>query len=89
MVNEYDAGAATAELRLKYGLAQGSMLKLLRANRAVMRQQGLMADQEKAAVRLYESGLSVGAVRCCENMTVLLLFRRQFTKCEVPAGTVP
>jgi DNA-directed RNA polymerase specialized sigma24 family protein len=62
MVREYDVGATTAELRLKYGLAQGSLLKLLRANGAVIRRQGLTAAQEKAAVGLYESGLSIGNI---------------------------
>lgn len=62
MVEEYNAGATTAELRLKYSLAQGSLLKLLRANGAVNRRQGLTAAQEKAAVGLYEYGPSIGSI---------------------------
>lgn len=62
MVREYDAGATTAELRLKCGLAHCSLLKLLRANGAVIRRQGLTAAQEKAAVGLYESCLSIGSI---------------------------
>jgi hypothetical protein len=62
MVREYDAGATTAELRLKYGLAQGSLLKLLRANGAVIRRQGVTSAQENAAVGLYASGHSIGSI---------------------------
>jgi len=56
LVHTYRAGAPTAELRQRYGLGQGSVLKLLREHEVTLRWQGLSDADKVAAIALYRDG---------------------------------
>jgi hypothetical protein len=62
LVVDYKAGTPTTQLTLKYGLSKGSVLDLLERAEVKMRRQGLDQRQAEAAVRLYETGLSLARV---------------------------
>lgn len=52
----YEAGASTSELRRRYGLSQGIILKLLADHGVATRQQGLSEAAAQAAINLYGAG---------------------------------
>ena len=62
LVTDYESGLATTELTTRYGLAKGTVLRLLEEAGVAMRRQGLSENLAENARLLYESGLSVAAV---------------------------
>jgi hypothetical protein len=62
LVADYEAGVPTTELTTRYGLAKGTVLRLLEEAGIAMRRQGLSKGVAEQARLLYESGLSVAAV---------------------------
>lgn len=59
LVQAYGDGATTAELRQRYGLSQGSVLKLLRDHGVTLRWQGLSKTDKSTAIELYRDGASL------------------------------
>lgn len=59
LVRAYEAGASTADLRQRFGLSQGSVLKLLRTHDVTLRRQGLDEANKSVAVRLYKDGATL------------------------------
>ncbi|AMT69930.1 hypothetical protein ABG82_05845 [Mycobacteroides immunogenum] len=49
LVAAYESGISSNQLVIDYGIAKGTVLKLLRANNATMRRQGLNAAATKQA----------------------------------------
>ena len=62
LVADYETGLPTTELTTRYGLAKGTVLRLLEEAAIPMRRQGLSAEMAEQARLLYESGLSLTAV---------------------------
>jgi hypothetical protein len=62
LVADYEIGLPTTELTTRYGLAKGTVLRLIEEAGIPMRRQGLSQDVAEQARLLYESGLSVAAV---------------------------
>lgn len=62
LVQAYRDGAGTPELRRRYSLSQGSVLKLLQSHGVKMRRKGLTDEQIREARKLYESGQSLAKV---------------------------
>lgn len=56
LAEAYRAGATTTELRRRYGLSQGSVLRLLAEQGVEMRQQGLCEADVPVAAKLYVAG---------------------------------
>lgn len=59
LVSRYEAGASSHELRAEFGLAQGSVLKILEDHGVVRQRGGLSPEQRDEAVRLYDDGLGI------------------------------
>ncbi|SHT79133.1 Uncharacterised protein [Mycobacteroides abscessus subsp. abscessus] len=59
LVAAYQSGASTASLRQRFGLSQGSVLKLLRGNDVTLRWQGLSETDKVVAVELYREGATL------------------------------
>ena len=59
LVTAYEAGASTADLRQRFGLSQGSVLKLLRAQGVALRWQGLDEADKSVAIQLYRDGATL------------------------------
>lgn len=59
LVQAYRDGAGTPELRQRYGLSQGSVIKILRSNGVEMRGQGLADSDVSIAAELYRSGATL------------------------------
>jgi hypothetical protein len=59
LVQAYRDGTGTSELRRRYNLSQGSVLKLLRAHGVTMRRQGLADSDLLTAAKLYRNGASL------------------------------
>jgi transposase-like protein len=59
LVAAYQGGAATSELRQRYGLSQGSVLKLLRGHDVTMRWQGLQESDKVVVADLYRDGATL------------------------------
>jgi hypothetical protein len=59
LVAAYQAGVATGELRQRYGLSQGSVLKLLRGHDVTMRWQGLTEPDKLVAADLCRNGATL------------------------------
>jgi transposase-like protein len=59
MVQAYCDGAATTELRQRYDLSQGSVIKILHEHGVAMRRQGLTNHDAAAAAKLYRSGATL------------------------------
>ncbi|MUL45658.1 hypothetical protein FZI85_28350 [Mycobacterium sp. CBMA293] len=53
LIAAYQAGETTGVLRQRYGLSQGSVLKLLREQGVVMRRQGLSETDKAVVAELY------------------------------------
>jgi hypothetical protein len=53
LVQVYQGGVSTTELRRRYELSQGSVIKTLHEHDVVMRGQGLASDQVPVAAELY------------------------------------
>ncbi|WP_100517200.1 helix-turn-helix domain-containing protein [Mycobacteroides abscessus] len=62
LVAAYESGISSNQLVIDYGIAKGTVLKLLRANNATMRRQGLNAVTAKQAATLYRDGKSLAAI---------------------------
>jgi len=62
LVRDYQAGATATELRDKYGLSKGSVLKVLHDADVTMRQMPMGAELLATAIGLYEEGLTVREV---------------------------
>lgn len=62
LVAAYESGISSNQLVIDYGIAKGTVLKLLRANNVTMRRQGLNAATAKQAAALYRDGKSLAAV---------------------------
>jgi hypothetical protein len=62
LVADYETGLPTTELTTRYGLAKGTVLRMLEEAGVAMRRQGLTEEIAEQARLLYESGLSVAAV---------------------------
>lgn len=58
IVSKYEAGATTHDLRAEYGLAQGSVLKILAKHEAT-RTRSLSAEHVMRAVELYQQGFGI------------------------------
>lgn len=61
LVAAYESGISSNQLVIGYGIAKGTVLKLLRANNVTMRGQGLNAATAKQAAALYRNGKSLAA----------------------------
>lgn len=59
LVADYQAGVATSDLRQRYGLSQGSVLKLLREHDVTMRWQGLQESDKVVVAELYRDGATL------------------------------
>jgi DNA-directed RNA polymerase specialized sigma24 family protein len=59
---DYEAGVSSTELRERYGLSKGSVLRLLQESGVKMRRRPLGSDQVNAVVERYRSGLTIRAV---------------------------
>lgn len=62
LVAAYESGVSSNQLVIDYGIAKGTVLKLLRANKATMRRQGLNAATTKEAAALYQDGKSLATI---------------------------
>jgi hypothetical protein len=62
LVQSYRDGMGTPELRRRYNLSQGSVLKLLRAHGVTMRRQGLADTDLLAAAELYRDGAPLAEI---------------------------
>ena len=58
---KYEAGATSHELRAEFGLAQGSILKILHKAK-VVRKRGLSAAQVEKATELYKAGCGIQSI---------------------------
>jgi hypothetical protein len=59
---DYETGLPTTELTTRYGLAKGTVLRLIEEAGIPMRRRGLSQETAEQARLLYESGLSLAAV---------------------------
>jgi transposase-like protein len=59
LVHAYRDGASTTELRRRYGLSQGSVIKILHSHRVEMRGHGMTDDDLPAAAELYRRGATL------------------------------
>lgn len=62
LVQAYQGGMTTAQLRQRYSLSQGSVIKLLRQHGVPMRRQGLTDEQIETAIQKYEAGQSLATI---------------------------
>ena len=62
LVQAYRDGVGTPELRRRYGLGQGSVIKILHGHGVEMRNQGLAEGDITTAVELYRSGASLAQI---------------------------
>ncbi len=61
-MTEYLEGRPTAELTRQFGLAKGTVLKILSEHSVPMRRQGLVDEHVPEAIQLYESGWSLAKI---------------------------
>jgi transposase-like protein len=59
LVQAYRDGASTIELRHRYELSQGSVIKILHSHRVEMRGHGMTDDDVPAAAELYRRGATL------------------------------
>ena len=59
LVQAYRDGTGTPELRQRYNLSQGSVIKILHTHDAAMRKQGLTNHDAAMAATLYRSGATL------------------------------
>jgi len=59
LVQAYRDGATTTDLRLRYDLSQGSVIKILREHGVTMRNQGLGDGDTATAAELYRGGATL------------------------------
>ncbi|WP_157625777.1 hypothetical protein [Mycobacterium sp. 155] len=59
LVQDYRDGASTTQLRQRYDLSQGSVVKILHAHGVAMRNQGLTNDDVVTAAELYRHGATL------------------------------
>jgi hypothetical protein len=59
LVQAYREGVSTTQLRQRYDLSQGSVIKILHGHGVVMRGQGLAHENMPAAANLYRSGATL------------------------------
>jgi hypothetical protein len=59
LVQAYRDGASTPELRRRYDLSQGSVIKILHEHGVEMRGQGLADDEVPTAAELYRAGATL------------------------------
>lgn len=62
LVQAYRDGDGTPELRRRYSLSQGSVLKILHSHDVTMRRQGLTGEQIANATDLYGAGQSLAKI---------------------------
>ncbi|MDE1674847.1 helix-turn-helix domain-containing protein [Nocardia gipuzkoensis] len=62
LVDAYRGGTATTELRKRYELSQGGLLKILKQHDVKMRYQPMTDDEIDWAVRLYSEGQSFNSI---------------------------
>jgi predicted transcriptional regulator len=62
MVEAYEAGATTTQLRQQFSVSQDTVVRLLRRHGVVTRHKGLSDSDLQQARELYESGLPVAKV---------------------------
>ena len=62
LVQAYRDGVGTPELRRRYQLSQGSVLRLLKTHGVTMRRQGLSKHDLPAATKLYDAGASLSEI---------------------------
>lgn len=62
LIQSYEAGRSTTQLRSEFGLSQGSVVKLLQQHGVETRFHGLTDAETEAARELYESGLALAKV---------------------------
>ncbi len=62
LVADYETGVPTTELVSRYGIAKGSVIRLLHDRGVIMRLQSPTAEQIEQAIKLYATGLSLAAV---------------------------
>jgi hypothetical protein len=59
LVRAYRDGTATTELRERYDLSQGSVIKILHDHGVVMCRQGLTDHDAATAAKLYRNGATL------------------------------
>lgn len=59
LVQAYRNGTSTTELRRRYALSQGSVIKILHGHGVAMRKQGLADHDAVTAAKLYSSGATL------------------------------
>lgn len=62
LVQDYETGMSSTELRARYRLGKGSVLKLLAESGIPMRRRSLEPEQLAEIVRRYEAGLTIREV---------------------------
>ncbi|MCA4995233.1 helix-turn-helix domain-containing protein [Tsukamurella tyrosinosolvens] len=62
LVARYNAGTPSTQLVAETGMAKGTILKLLHANGATIRRQGLSPEDITHAAHLYASGQSLAQI---------------------------
>ncbi len=62
LVRRYNDGATSIQLCAETGMSKQTILKLLHANRAAMRRQGLSPDDAEHAAHLYRAGQSLATI---------------------------
>ena len=62
LVQAYRDGVATPELRQRYDLSQGSIIKILHEHGVAMRRQGLTEHDTATAAKLYRSGATLAQI---------------------------
>jgi transposase-like protein len=79
LVGAYESGTPTTQLMRDFGIAKGTVLRLLKENGVAMRQQPIPAEVISTAAELYETGLSLATVaeRLGVNTSTLFLALRR------------
>lgn len=62
LVADYQRGAYSTDLTLRYGLSKGSVLAILHGSEGPVRRQAMTPEQIARATNLYGEGLSLAAV---------------------------
>lgn len=62
LVQRYKSGEFTTDLSREYGISKSGFLKLLRDEGVKLRKQPITPEDERRAVELYESGMTIYGV---------------------------
>ncbi len=81
LIAAYEAGTPTTQLTRDFGIAKGSVLRLLEQNGVAMRQQPIPVELIPKAAELYNEGLSLTAVSDRLGVNRSTLFHAQESRC--------